>query len=378
MNTFSNDVICSKTYTDLRISLAHNTFQFCCKAKAEKLQLISWNDIIYSPGITKRREDSINGIRNNQCDFCWKTDSQYKNIFNTYLDIPENPFESIDYLEIYCDNICNLSCLYCNADFSSMIAKEKNYNAPFMTNRHNIEDIGNFLIEIINNKEIKLAFAGGEPTLSKTYHQLIQYLIKHVPEKKVYLCTTTNGIINNACKKKILSYMEKTSWKWVWGFSGEAKGNVFNQIRFHGNYKIWLENLVDFSLNKNTDIINFNPAINIFSIKTLPDFFSDVLSIVQDRKYAISGNTVILPPEFSIYYLPISFNTYIKNAKEIFLHKSKNCVNIDSVLRWFTELSKMLGQKKYNYDLLNHSLENLNNQKENKLNVDLLLNQTIL
>jgi hypothetical protein len=216
---------------------------------------------------------------------------------------------------------------------------------------------------------------GGEPTMSKSYYKLIEKLIDQVHDCELVFITTSNGIISPHMRDKLSEYMNCTSWKWVWGFSGESANEVFNNTRFHANYETWLDNIKFFSSHNNTYAIALNPAVNNLGIKTFPTYISDVLRIIKDNKYVINGNYVNQPPEFSVSNLSVDFVKYIQEARSIFLEYSENCINTQSVLTWFDELENMIATEDYNKNLSSR-LQSLNLQKQNKLDVKLLLDQT--
>jgi len=374
MDTKSNDTICSKTWTDLNIDLSKQIFFFCCKAKTEKLKSLKLNDIINAPGITQRRLDSLKGIKNAQCEYCWKTNSAYRRIHNKQIQVPNNPLDGIEFIELTLENTCNLSCLYCSAPYSSTIAKEQGVEHIYKQVEYDVNEICEILIPIIKKRKIYFNLVGGEPTMSKFYYKLIEKLIEQVPNSNLTFITTSNGDMPINLRNRLSEYMNKTNWEWVWGFSGESAGEVFNHIRFNANYERWLDNIKFFSEHNKTKAIAFNPAVNSLCIKTFPQYIKDILEITKHREYVINGNYVAEPDEFCISNLDKSFTTYIQQARQNFLENSQNCLNKESVVTWFNELENMLGtaDQKSNIFL---RLNTLNKQKQNKLNVNLLLEQ---
>lgn len=374
MDTKSNNAICSKTWTDLNIDLSKHIFFFCCKAKTEKITTLKLDDIIHAPGITQRRQDSLKGIKNSQCEYCWKTNSAYKNIHNKQMQIPSNPLDGIEFIELTLENTCNLSCLYCSASYSSTIAKEQGVEHVYKHVEYDVNQICEILVPIIKKRKIKFNLVGGEPTMSKFYYKLIEKLIDQVPNNDLYFITTSNGDMPINLRNRLSDYMNQTNWEWVWGFSGESADKVFENTRFHADYKRWLDNMKFFSNHSKTKAIALNPAVNSLCIKTFPRYIKDTLEILKDREYVINGNYVAEPDEFCISNLDTSFATYIHQARQLFLDNSQNCLNKESVVTWFNELENMIGTAVQKSDI-SQRLNTLNKQKQNKLDVDLLLEQ---
>ena len=114
----STDTWCSRSWTDINIDFLNNTVQHCCKAESEPI-IDSYNN---NPKILQRRKDSLLNIRNDQCNHCWKEYNEYGSAFRDYwnewqtLDVFQDDWK---YLQVKFDNICNLSCIYCNEYDSS-------------------------------------------------------------------------------------------------------------------------------------------------------------------------------------------------------------------------------------------------------------------
>ena len=373
MDSKSNDVICSKSFTDINIDLGSKRIRHCCKAEDEDYNKLNWYQINNTPGVVRRRNESIKGIKNPQCNYCWKSNNAYKNIHNKNIEIQQNWDSMVNFIEIKFDNVCDLSCLYCNENDSSTIAKEKNIENPVLKyNEQDVDLVSSYVLSIAKTRQITINMLGGEPTLSKGYHKFIQNLIENAPNNKnIFLVTTSNGNMNKPVLKKIDSYIEKTNWNWIWGFSGESIDEVFNNIRFGCKWSNWVENVKYFD-NKQSLILSFNPTINLLSVKTLPDYI-EFLSKIK-TPYYLNGNYVTSPQALSIQKTPIAMKKYILEAKEKFKNNS-NCVNKSEVEIWFDNLLKLVGTEAYSEKLVADYLKLLNIQKNNKLNVELLMEQ---
>jgi hypothetical protein len=279
----------------------------------------------------------------------------------------------VNFIEIKFDNVCDLSCLYCNENDSSTIAKEKNIENPVLKyNEQDVDLVSSYVLSIAKTRQITINMLGGEPTLSKGYHKFIQNLIENAPNNKnIFLVTTSNGNMSNNVLKKLNSYMEQTKWKWVWGFSGESTGDVFESVRFGANWNRWQSNVGYFANNKNVSLLSFNPTINLLTLKTLPDYIKYVCNI--KKPFYLNGNYVLMPDEMSIQRAPAEFTSYIHDAKNKF--NSTYCLNTESVFSWFENLKLLVNTQDHDRKKLQMLLQDLNTQKNKKLNVDLLMDQ---
>lgn len=373
MDSKSNDVICSKSFTDINIDLGSKRIRHCCKAQDENYTELNWYQINNTPGVVRRRNESIKGIKNSQCAYCWKSNSAYKNIHNEHIKISNNWDQLVNFVEIKFDNVCDLSCLYCNENDSSTIAKELNLSSPVLKyNENDVDLISEYVINIANKREVKVNMLGGEPTLSRGYHKFIQNLILEQPNtKNIFLITTSNGNMSNNVLKKLNSYMEQTKWHWVWGFSGESTGDVFENVRFGADWNRWKNNVEYFANNKNVAFLSFNPTVNLLTLKTFPEYIEYVSNI--HKPFFLNGNYVLMPDVMSIQRAPTTFKRYILDAKNKF--NSNYCLNKESVFSWFENLESLVGKQDYDIENLQTFLQDLNIQKHNKLNVDLLMDQ---
>jgi len=373
MDSKSNDVICSKSFTDINIDLGSKRIRHCCKAEDEDYNKLNWYQINNTPGVVRRRNESIKGIKNPQCNYCWKSNNAYKNIHNKNIEIQQNWDSMVNFIEIKFDNVCDLSCLYCNENDSSTIAKEKNIENPILKyNEQDVDLVSGYVKSIAKDRQVTINMLGGEPTLSRGYHKFIQNLINTDPNNKnIFLVTTSNGNMSNSVLEKINSYIEKTSWNWIWGFSGESTNNVFENIRYGCKWSDWTKNVKHFENNSKVSLLSFNPTINILSLKSLPSYIDFVCKI--KKPYYLNGNYVLSPDVLSIQSASKDFTKYITEARKVF--DSKYCLNKDSVEKWFENLENLLGTSTYNEEDLHNFLQILNKQKQNQLNIKLLMEQ---
>lgn len=376
--------LCSKSWTDINIDLSTKTIRHCCKAQGEQYKTLSESFINSSPGVIQRREQSKQGIKHAQCNHCWKHEAKsslsYRNIHNDpTLNYSKTDEELISFIEIKFDNVCNLGCVYCYEIESSTIAKEKNIESPFTKFDPNDVDIVVDYIKKILTKPRKQALdiniLGGEPTLSKGYHQFIERLIKtHSESADIRMITTSNGNMSEQVMSRLFGYMEKTKWQWVWGFSGEATGKVFEQIRHGSSWQQWNNNLNQFAEHDRTAVISFNPTINLLSVKQFPNYIEHITKI--KKPYSINPNFVLHPLELSIARVPKSFKKYIDQAKKIFKDNCEHCVSQKEVFKWFETLEKTIGNEDLSENELQSYLKDLNSRKQN-FDAELLTAQTI-
>jgi len=372
--------LCSKSWTDINIDFGEKRIKHCCKAASEGYDTLTESFINFSDGIVTRREQSKNNIKNAQCDYCWKHDSRagasYRDIYNKSIDVNQSDDDLVEFVELKFDNVCNLGCLYCSEIDSSTIAKEK--NLPNSITKHNdsdVEVVTQYIQKLLKrNKELRINMLGGEPTLSKGYHQFIKNLIEtDANDNNIVLITTSNGNMHKNVLDTLISYMEQTKWSWVWGFSGESTNSVFENVRHGGDWSQWNNNLTVLSSHKKTLCISFNPTVNLLTVKDFPNYIKHITN--SKKIYMLNPNFVLQPIELSVAKAPKSFKSYIEQAKDIFDSNNEFCLNKKEVYTWFNTLINTVGTEDLNNDKLLQFLNLLNRNKKNTLDTNLLMEQ---
>ena len=207
------------------------------------------------------------------------------------LSPPELEFDltattvSPTYLEVFFDNTCNLSCLYCDQYSSSKIADENKRFGSF-----NKEGVILPILETKYTKNLapefwkwmdgnfhtlkRLNFLGGEPFLQKELEFLIDFIDSH-PNPECELNFISNLSIS---KNRLENYIEKfkkivklkkikklsiTASIDCWGVEQEF-------VRYGLMLDVWEENF-KYLLEHRWMTLNINQTIGPLAIKTMPD-----------------------------------------------------------------------------------------------------------
>ena len=159
----------------------------CCRFK-EAVSTFDGNiqPILFSEAYDKLREKSSNNIPITGCEKCYYEESLGKESlrqkFNKEYDTET---VSLEFLEIGFDNICNLTCDGCWAEFSSAWSIKLNPDAPKNSHIRSIDDITD-LPSTIN----KILFLGGEPLMTNRHKRLLNMVADPSGTEVVY---NTNG-----------------------------------------------------------------------------------------------------------------------------------------------------------------------------------------
>ena len=364
----SSDTWCSRSWSDINIDFSNNTVRHCCKAESEPI-INSYNN---NPKILQRRKDSLLNIRDNQCNYCWKEYDQYGSAFRDYW----NEWKTLEdfnddwvYLQIKFDNICNLSCIYCNEYDSSRIAYEKNIKIENYYNGSNKTKFYNW-IEDQNFNDKLISILGGEPTISHNVIDFINFLSDKKHDNNLFLNINTNGFTQGKLRDKFFKLIESLpkNWKFTIVISNESTKSA-PLIRYGLNTKLFWENFKLYVKSPSVTRIGLNPCLSKYSIRELSDYLESACKLISEYKkpFWIHGNSVENPKELCISSLPKDYVKYINNTRSVIL--SYNYLfkdnNIKQINNWLNACIDKIVNGEENYDS-NKFLNELFKQKKDK------------
>jgi organic radical activating enzyme len=392
---YKHDRFCSLPWEEVDINLRDRSITWCCYAKRYPFPKVLELDFFLKNAEEQERKDYfLQNKLHPACEVCWKSEeksnsSLRKTKSNTakHNTIKNNPDKN--YLRVVgltFDNICTQSCLYCGPNFSSIIAEERGLENKFL--KYNNEDM-KIVLEWLNHvtkdrtEYLDLRILGGEPLASLEFYKFLDLLQKDMSDRKFNIHIVTNCSATDKLLDKIESIIKasKTKWRWSFGLSNEAIGEVAENIRFHLDWSVFDKNF-NFFIRQPASFIVLAATPNIFSIKNLPLYIKYVYDNITkvDVPFGFTNNWVIRPNVLSPANLPVEFKQYVQEAKEIVLNaKGKHadaCKN--NVINWLDKLENIIGTGEYSIKDIEQFLEQENKYKKHKLNTKLLLNQVIL
>lgn len=356
---------CSKSWTDVNVDFSAEFVKNCCKAQPIKFVPNLNSDFFeFSPELLKRKSDSLYGIKNEDCKFCWSEEDQrvsYRDIHNKWSpDFIEKNREDLlsgkksfaNYIEVKFSNTCDMACLYCSPRFSSKIAIEnglkiksvplasefeafKEFSDPLIKNAVEL-DRDNFPGRLWDHAQLRFVFLGGEPTLIDQFYEFINHITNRVkyysPDsdweskmKNIRLEIVTNCNTTPSLMKKFFQLVDETNFEWTVGISNESYGLDAELIRHGLNWERFRENFQQYiSTSKKIDSINLAPTFNIFCLET----FHFYMNWVHDQfnrqlesnkwcpAFTWHGN-FITDPVLDIRVLPVEYRKYIDAAIDV-------------------------------------------------------------
>ncbi len=192
----------------------------CCKFSKPLHNYSHIQEYFKSSELEQVRKDLLNGVKNANCNKCWKDEDNgadsLRLISNRTIgpntnrpimeQIKEPKLSELKSFDLTLGNLCNLKCVMCNPGLSSQLLAEANLN-PALKNRYDKNYIqknfdwpkGDDFVNWCNKhlpQAIHIKFSGGEPFIIPW----IQTVLDKIPDeqkKKCILHFTTNLTIVN-------------------------------------------------------------------------------------------------------------------------------------------------------------------------------------
>ena len=318
---------CSKSWTDVNVDFKRGTIGHCCKSVYYDFPNEYTKEFFdNSEHIQKRRQDTLNGIQHSDCQTCWKDINNGVTPFKDWMNEWDN-FDNakadktqVNYIEVDLDNTCDLSCLYCSADASSKIAQEEGIKGIDKTRQKDIEIFKEWLADKVNNSKnhIDIAFLGGEPTASKLFYELIDYIVT-LDTSNVTIQITTNCNSKTHLFKKLSNAMDKCKCGWQINISNESYKDDSALIRYGLDWDRFEQNLRAYASHKKVVYLSFDATMTSIAIPTFVRYIQWVLDTMADytKQFGIIGDAVYWPGELDVAILPESFKTHMDQAIQL-------------------------------------------------------------
>jgi sulfatase maturation enzyme AslB (radical SAM superfamily) len=165
-----DNTLCSAFWNHTNIRGGDRVFP-CCRYKTP-IQTFDGDleKVLHSKEYESLRSDSLNGIRNPNCEKCYYEESLGKKSTRQWFN--ENysgETVELNYLEVGFDNICNLACDGCWEEWSSSWWVKKNPEGKVVEGILSTSDFVN-IPETIE----KIVFLGGEPLITHRHRKFLQ------------------------------------------------------------------------------------------------------------------------------------------------------------------------------------------------------------
>ncbi len=146
------------------------------------------SEIVKSKGYIKTKKILDNNNWPSGCDHCRIPESN--NLKSTRLEYTIE-HSDLERVEIRFSNACNMACLHCGPEYSSLWAKKLNYTDEILgLTSEQIIKICEDLKQIPTIRRIVLS--GGEPLINKNFYKCVQLLSEHPCASEIRISFHTN------------------------------------------------------------------------------------------------------------------------------------------------------------------------------------------
>lgn len=297
----------------------------------------------------ERRKEMLEGNRCDECTYCWRvedindsnvhSDRIYKSII--YTDAEIDAIKNLDpdanvnpkTLEISFDNLCNLSCTYCNPEFSSTWANDIKTHGIYedmktgggMTYQNEGDHAYSFGIkgtdsnlfiksffkwfdEGLKDDLQELRVTGGEPTRSPQFWKLID----KCEGANFNFAVNSNLILDEARLDRLIAASHKFKTFDLYT-SCETIGPVSKLVRHGFDYTTWETNLRKFVKEANAHNVSIMMTISALTLFSLTDFMDNMIDLKREHNnksmFHMTLNILRFPSFQSVNILPEHIKT---------------------------------------------------------------------
>jgi sulfatase maturation enzyme AslB (radical SAM superfamily) len=194
-------------------------------------------------------------------------------------------------MEFQISNLCNLECLMCSGEYSSLIRKNRECGQPYPNpyNPQFADEIASFL------PHIKYAnFTGGEPFLNDLYYKIWERVPELNPDLKITI--STNGTVLNDKVKEVLKNCHAELTISI----DSLEKATYEKIRKNASFEEVMSNIeyfLSFSI-ENKRILSVKYVVMRENIRHIPKLFS----YFHDQGVQIYPKLAWVPFEQSLRY----------------------------------------------------------------------------
>ena len=315
---------CSKSWTDVNIDFANRLIRNCCRSKAypmpDDYDIDFFNN---SPQIQQRRSSTLSGEQHPDCTHCWESENagipSYRSQQNKWQDfstVTRDPHTT--YIDVTLDTICDQSCLYCAADTSSQIAQEEGVPIRDDGTERDFETFKRWVSTLSGS--IVFNFLGGEPTASKRFAPMVEYINTLPVDAKFEICTNCNT--KAPMMERLLKTIRGSGKPWNIAISNETFGTDAELSRYGLDWERFKTNFITYATTPEVSSITLAPTTNALSIRGLADYIEWVhetmLTVAPDKSFSWHGSYITRPSVIDIKNLDTDHRKHIVRAQEVY------------------------------------------------------------
>jgi pyruvate-formate lyase-activating enzyme len=304
------DTACLLKWAWSTVNLESGTTQSCHRTQGHAIDPDNFSNFHNQPEKIKAREDMLNGQwPGNGCEYCKNVEDvgglsdrlmtlqRHHGVDKIPPELYRNPVATEVtpiILEVYFNNTCNLSCMYCNPALSSKWNDEiqkfgkikiESFNLDVhVTNNDRydrmVADLWKYLEENDRYKTIRhYQVLGGESLLQKELETSFDFWAKH-PNPALTINLITNMMIpHHQFVKKMQRVKELVDHEAIYMLELTASldcwGPEQEYVRYGLDLNTWQQNF-EYMLDKSWCKLSVHSCISSLTIKTLPELIQQI------------------------------------------------------------------------------------------------------
>ena len=344
---------CSRLWTDLNLIINKKELVNCCKRTQEfeptledikNYGLDLW---AARPELLAEKKQMVEeNVFPRGCKACSaRHPNSHWNTWNKWRGHPESFYnddlykrDETRFICLSLSSTCNMSCLYCNEEISSLWAKKlgKETNPDIEWKEAMLDSLYKYIDQRVapNQPQVKYNLLGGEPFLDYSFFDFVKTIAdihqKH-NTKRVIVEFISNLNVKPAVVQKFIDLTKQyKNIDWIISGSLENLGKRAESSRVELDFELFETNLDNILSNEHIKV-QILPTMNILSIADHADFvdwvFTKFLKLRgMDRLTKRWGATMnsVTYGYMDVGYAPTSFGVYIDNAIDMINHHVRN------------------------------------------------------
>jgi len=265
----------------------------CHRASFSKLTAENFNQFHNTPAKVQARDIMLDGKwPTGGCEYCQgieqsggTSDRMLQNSIPGLFPKQQGSTTDPVMLEVYFNNTCNLSCLYCNPGLSSTIDQEYTKFGNFNVGGVHLEQLEQKHIQDLEepfwtwaqdnfNKLERFHFLGGEPFYQKQLDKFLDFVDNSPAPDCEFQITTNLMVPKKILQDKINRIKDVVAKRKLKRFditvSIDCWGDAQEYVRYGLKLNTWLANF-EYLLNQKWIKLNINQTISALTIKTMPE-----------------------------------------------------------------------------------------------------------
>lgn len=251
----------------------HQTFRPCClNTTFNQCKFETVDDYWNSHELEDLRTQFVNGVRPPGCNSCWKLeDSGFRSLRLESLSRSMTLPYSIRQVKLITGKTCNLSCMTCFSSVSSSYEYLWKNDVSWVMPDSKKDDVMydtemDLWIRKNFNQLEYLEALGGEPLFSKSFLNLLEYLVEQGASQHITLFLITNITLP---MPKILDVLKQFK-KVVFAVSIDAVGAANDYIRWNSDFNKIQENINTIREFADCSVL---PTVSALNIVRLPELY---------------------------------------------------------------------------------------------------------